>query len=211
VLGYNNKDEAASYNKFLKDHKDLLTGSFKDGNGVSWTINLDIQYEAGDKSDADRINAHPNGDNVITIGNDGEYAHADDSRGNEHAQFDRKDPSGPMSMIVGRYDPSDRNTVIGVGKNGKSDFSRGMVGFHETLHLLGLSDRYNTNDQHQWTGSHVGFGTDVMGVHNAYYGPLTMSQRHWDNWGSYILKSGAQSGAILNVVVDRDPSTQILK
>jgi hypothetical protein len=120
VIGYNAKDQADKYNQFTKDNSNLLSGSYTDENGVKWTINLDLTYKEGTDDDVQCIKDHPNGDNVIEVGKDGGFAHADEFQVNpEHLTYEREDPNDPSSKIVGRYDPSGRKTSMGIG-NGKS-------------------------------------------------------------------------------------------
>jgi RHS repeat-associated protein len=210
VRGYNAKEQVGKYNEFLEKNKDLLSGKYTDENGVEWAINLDMKFVEGTKEDEERIKENPNGDNAIVLNKDGSFGSGQRIDGKQSpSKVIRKDPNNIMSTIIGRYDGAGRKAAIGFTQ-GKGDFASGFTGFHEVLHLFGLSDRYYKTDG-SWGGAHPGYSGDAMGMHAGYKGPYSMNQTHWNSWGDYITKNGVKSGDILNVVVDKNPATQTLR
>lgn len=189
----------------------MLSGKYTNENGVDWVINLDMKFVEGTKEDEERIKENPNGDNAIVLNKDGSFGSGQSIDGKQSpSKVIRKDPNNIMSKIIGRYDGVGRKAAIGFTQ-GKGDFANGFTGFHEVLHLFGLSDRYYKTDGGSWGGAHPGYSGDAMGMHAGYKGPYIMNQTHWNSWGDYITKNGVKSGDILNVVVDKNPATQTLK
>ena len=82
----------------------------------------------------------------------------------------------------------------------KPDESSVWTGIHETLHILGLSDRY---DQYltpaRVTMPMKGFKDDIMGN----YGSWNISQTHYNNLGQFILSQDTDE-FILKHSVDKD-------
>src|SRR5690606_21358951 len=76
-------------------------------------------------------------------------------------------------------------------RGGRSNIDYGYTSLHETMHFLGLSDRYDQNTFQP----HKGYEADMMG------GGTKIHQNHWDNWGKAILKVGS-SEFILKHKVD---------
>lgn len=99
----------------------------------------------------------------------------------------------------------DANQIVhycNVGKYATGTLIDGGKGayFHEALHLLGLSDRYNTDggtNARTWSG----WKGDVMGDPNSY----NFSQTHYDNYGRQY--AGADGTFVLKTAVDVDSST----
>jgi RHS repeat-associated protein len=201
VIGQNAGEQILKYADFLLKNTGLTDGLFKDEKGQDWSINLSMTFKPGDASDIERVRNNPNGDNIIELGNsNSEHANSaaiTGKQGNTKLTQDGK----------GRYWPAARLTEIDT-KDKNSPFLSPLTGFHEILHLFGLSDRYNKDEKGNWKSAHDNFSTDVMGVYAGYKGPLTMSQNHWNNWGNYILKNGLKSGDIINATVDRNPYTK---
>jgi len=212
VMGADAEKQTQKYKQFLADNSRLLSGEFNDADGNKWTISLDINFEVGTAEDKERIAKTPNGDNVLELTTNGNFARAESIDGkNPDAQYVRADPSNPYSRITGRYDGIGRRTVIGMGKNRDNAFSNGGTGFHETLHLFGLLDRYDKDGNGAFKESHKGYENDVMGTPASFPdSKLQMNPSHFNNWGNYILNNKFQSGSIINVTVDRNPQTQQL-
>ena len=210
VRGFNAAKQVDIYNKFLEENKDLLSGTYTDGNGIDWSINLDMRFVEGTEDDEKRIKENPNGDNVIVLNENGSSASNQSIDGRRsQARYLREDPNNPMSKIIGRFDGVARKAGINFSKGG-GDFASGFTAFHETLHMFGLSDRYYKNPGGYWGGAHNGYNGDAMGMHAGYKGPYSMNRTHWNSWGDYIMKNGIKSGEVINVVVDKNPANQNL-
>ncbi|WP_044219516.1 RHS repeat-associated core domain-containing protein [Chitinophaga pinensis] len=212
VIGAGAKEQTEKYNQFLADNARLLSGTFNDDEGNEWSISLDIKYQEGTQEDKKRIADNPNGDNILDLEAHGNFARAESIDGRTpEGKFVRADPNDPYSRIIARYNGIGRRTVIGIGQNHNSAFSNGLTGFHESLHLFGLEDRYFLTSQREFAGAHSGYDGDVMGVPANYpASKLTMHKSHFQNWGNYILNNKLPSGSIINVNVDRNPKTQEL-
>lgn len=211
VRGYNAKQQVGKYNEFLEKNKDLLSGKFTDENGMEWSISLNMTFVEGTEEDETRIRDNPNGDNILVLERDGNRGQAKSVDGRQpQSKVIREDPNNIMSKVIGRYNGTGRGALIAF-QNGGGEFTNSFVGFHEILHLFGLSDRYNKNGAGGWDSARQGYSGDVMGMYAGYKGPFSMNQTHWNNWGEYISKNGIKSGDILNVVVDKNPVTQKLR
>ncbi|WP_218587977.1 DUF6443 domain-containing protein [Chitinophaga jiangningensis] len=212
VMGANAEKQTEKYNQFLIDNSRLLSGKFNDADGNEWTISIDINYKVGNEDDKERIAKNPNGDNILELTTNGNFARAESIDGKTpSAQMVREDPNNPYSRVVGRYDGIGRRTVIGIGRNADNSYSDGGTGFHETLHLFGLLDRYYTDKYGAFKESHKGYENDVMGTPAGFPDSnLQMTQGHFNNWGNYIINNKLPSGSIINVTVDRNPLTNAL-
>jgi RHS repeat-associated protein len=166
------KDEA---NKFVKDNAKMFSGTYKDGNGNNINISININYEdIGDKKELE-IGA---GNNIIDIS---DLADTD----NSSAVVNGGDKAKDVAYINGRLQPSetDYNTAgYKAALRADSKDSKGHTAVHETLHMLGLSDRYTDSYPNGKRVSNVPkeFRGDIMA------GGYNMSQTHWNNWGYYL-------------------------
>jgi RHS repeat-associated protein len=85
--------------------------------------------------------------------------------------------------------------VANIMPNKSSRFNNRSV-LHETMHLFGLSDRYNEDG----TNNDEFDGNDIM------TGGMNINQTHFNNWGNYILSSAqGRTKFTLNKCVDADP------
>lgn len=81
VIGMNAEEQIEKYNKFLKDNFGLLNGIFNDEDGNEWSLSLNISYQVGNNEDKKRIAENPNGDNVLELSRNGDYARAESIEG----------------------------------------------------------------------------------------------------------------------------------
>jgi RHS repeat-associated protein len=207
VVGENAGEQALKYAEFLLKNPDLLSGTCKDKEGNDWSINLSIVFKVGKDEDVENVKDKPNGDNVIKI-EKGQTEKASSHSITEKQQPSKlayHDPANP-NVQTGAYGPASREALIQVKSSNSSLFSP-LAGFHELMHLFGLSDRYNVDENGNYAGAHTGFETDVMGVTADYQGKLTMSKNHWQNWGNYIFENDLKTGDIINVTVDKNPDS----
>jgi len=64
-------------------------------------------------------------------------------------------------------------------RGGVGNLNYGFTSFHEGLHFLGLSDRYEENGSVP-----EAYKSDMMSGQG-----VNMHQNHWNNWGKAILKN----------------------
>jgi RHS repeat-associated protein len=149
-----------SYNENAKEK--LKDGTYEQ-DGVTYTINFDVNYVLAEKSPEKLAE----GDNVLIL----------------------VDGNAGVSEVPGREKPNgDGTSTFFTGNKGhisEKDQSKAVT-LHETMHFLGLTDRYdevpNTNPRE--TMPHKGFSNDIMGSRTSG----KISQIHYNNWGNAALK-----------------------
>src|SRR5690606_12641069 len=146
-----------------------MNGTYKDENGREWAISLHVNYvEGGEVGEGDNVM------DISSIYRDGR------SKVNGGDKYDAKTKTW------------DYNTAgNGATMRGAGAIKYGFKPLHESMHFLGLSDRYEEG------GSiNKGYEADIMSEAGT-----KVHQNHWDNWGKTILKTG-KSDFILKHRVD---------
>jgi len=117
--------------------------------------------------------------------------------------LDLNNVPGERSEVRGSQTPADKNgdKISYTGNRGKiyrQDQSKAKI-FHESMHFLGLTDRYNDipNTNPVQSESHKGFENDVMGAG----GSGKISQIHYNNWGKAAVSKG---NGVIRTRVDLD-------
>jgi RHS repeat-associated protein len=168
------------YNAYTE--KNLKEGTYEQ-DGVTYTIQFDVQYEYS-KDGPENLAA---GDNILTI----------------------KDNDFGDSEVPGKIgQTSSEEPMLFTGNKGtitKSDKSNRNIIFHESMHFLGLSDRYDEvpNSNPRQTTPHTGFENDVMGSR----GSKNIDQVHYNNWGKEAVR---RKEGVVRVRVDMDKNKKLL-
>lgn len=165
----------------------LRPGSSK--NGVSISFNVSFKYS----KDISVTNLKA-GENILTFSSEKSKTSGDDKTGKRshvNASYSRTvDPNTKTAS----YEYFSGRTGIMYGDDRNSDIDI----LHETLHLLGLSDRY---DNEQVGKPDQGYENDIMGKRGA----TNIGDAHYDNYGNYIQSVNPTGNSYLNKkTVDRD-------
>lgn len=163
----------ASAEEYLKNNGQNLGGTYTDDEGGIWNIKLNISYV--DAKDA----KFEDGDNTMNISQFDKIGFSSVVYGGDIEQGD---------FTNGRWVENGEFDFNMAGKFGamRHGLNNGKTTFHEALHMLGLSDRYEDiydNRGNRTSIPHTGYEYDVM--HNGN----TMHQNHWNNWGRAILQN----------------------
>lgn len=164
------KDFVDNANKFVGDMEGWgnMSGTYKDEDGREWKITLHVKYVDGGKKSGRKLGE---GENEMDIS---------------------KIYQGGVSKVSGGDNYDSKTKTWDYNRNGTSATIRGPGAinygfrpFHETLHFMGLSDRYD-NDGRDAKDVHKGYEADMMSERGT-----KMHQSHWDNWGRAALKVGS--------------------
>jgi len=164
-------------NDFMKDNAKIFSGKIKDGDGNEWSMDVKIDYQDLGAKKESEIGAGNNIMDISRLDADGSSAVMND--GNRDVGYFEKG-----KWVKTGVDYNTAGNYAALRSDSKS--RKGLTTVHETLHMLGLTDRYTDsypNNKRQSTPN-TGFETDMMGGGNA---APTMHQAHWNNWGNYIL------------------------
>jgi len=160
-------------------------GSFTNEKGEKFEIVYDVKFEyAPDKSKIQK----QDGDNILEYNEENIRSYV---KGKYQADVDKEGNISNVKRFTGNEGEIGKQDAIG---------SSYRATIHETLHFLGLSDRYvvDANGESQ---PDKGFEKDIMG---SYYG-TQMNQTHYDNIGKAY--SGKETGVyILKEIVDTESS-----
>lgn len=187
------KDKVEEFNRFVKDHSELLSNIKKNEDGTTTTIKIDINYKEATKEDVKRVTNEDtrNGDNLMLLGNDeGRSSGAPVLKTAINPETGQKE-DGMYTDFKARLGAT--NTELG------NYYSSGQAAFHETMHLFGLRDWYNSAEDQKTVGAN-----DMMNNPNSPK-PI-MHQIHWNNWNNAATRIKQKSGNdnfILNREVER--------
>jgi len=158
-------------------------------NGISISFNVSFKYS----KDISTKNLKA-GENILTFSS-------------EKAKTSRDNRTGKTSHVNSTYSRTvDPNTKTASYENfsGRTgvmygDERNGDINIlHETLHFLGLSDRY---DNEQVGKPDQGYEMDIMGVR----GSIGINDTHYDNYGNYIRSVNPTGNSYLNKkLIDKD-------
>ena len=187
-----NEFNAGEYTKQAKST--YKPGSYTNSKGETFDISFDIKYEYA--PDDSKIQLQ-DGDNILYYNNEKIISYVNSNYTfsvNGKGEF-----AGDVIRYTGNTGEIGRQDAIG-----KS--SRGTL--HETLHFLGLSDRYSEGvdaNGYRETTPDKDFEDDMMGTHGAGRSGKQINQIHYDNIGKTY--SGKESGVYtLKTTVDTKSS-----
>jgi RHS repeat-associated protein len=177
---------------------DMASRIFRPGsskNGVSISFNVSFKYS----KDVSASNLKP-GENILTFSS-------------ERAKTSRGDKTGKASHVNASYsrtiDPKTK-TASYEQFSGRTGIMYGDERYshvnilHETLHFLGLSDRY---DNEQVGKPDQGYENDIMGTR----GSTNIGNAHFDNYGNYIRSINPTGSSYLNKkTVDKDSRGHVI-
>jgi RHS repeat-associated protein len=204
IIGENAEDKAKQVHDFisklLSDNSGFFNGEYKDEEGNTWGMEMSISFKEG-TDDMKKTKKVEEGDNVL------EYA---TFKGSSVANGGRRPIRDEKGVIKGWS--KERYTANYAKLNNSDDWnSSPLAALHEPMHLFGILDRYlNPKERKRFQNDIVG-GMANIGpgdMNNAdKLKKLEISQTHWNDWASYILKVASsdpnkKNGFILNVVVD---------
>jgi hypothetical protein len=157
-----------------------LSGTYKDEKGNAWKINLNIEYVSG----ADNFE---DGDNTMSLDQLHDPKH---TRSQVYANdVPTTEYKNGRWVNTGEYEKLNIAGNMGCMRGGKEGLN-GFTILHETMHFLGLTDRYG--DQ---SGAHKGYEKDMMSC-----GGIKMSQNHWNNWGKAVLANPSDKSVLTQKV-----------
>lgn len=164
-----------------------MNGSYKDEKGGVWNITLNLEF-------VDEGVAFEDGDNTMDL------SKLNDPKTNRSSVFandiqERVFRNGKWS-VTGNYTSVNRAGNQGEMRGGMA----GLIGpteYHESMHFMGLSDRYETTT----LTVHPGYQDDVMASGAGNGNQSKFNQNHWNNWGKAAL-SNPDSKFILRQRVD---------
>jgi hypothetical protein len=163
---------ASSEIDYMRNSGNFKGRVYEDENGKKWTINIDVKYvNSGDKYNAGDL---PDGDNIFDLSK----LHDKDREGNYY----RSVVYGGDKLVDGIYDYNTAGSFARI-HGGNSNVNSGYTALHETMHFLGLVDRYDEKTQKVLD---IKYTKDIMGG----IGGREVHQNHINNWGKAILKSG---------------------
>lgn len=187
--------------------------------GVQISSTIYLTGDAASDDLADRFNENASNkflsktENGVTISFSVTYKYAKDKQEKDLKKgenlfnvIDADGVSSTQPTQYGIYQGDKRiGTIYGTGRTGTlylKDRDLDYTVFHESLHFLGLSDRYS-----QWTNSDGkrvgaadnGFKDDVMGTINVF----RIGDTHYRDYKNYFKKSKTNTG-VLNRKVDID-------
>jgi RHS repeat-associated protein len=201
VMGYDAEKRTSQYNDYLKANPNLLTNTTKDKDGTTTTINLDFNYEYVKPEDEDKVTSRinnkdtRNGDNLLVLTDD---EHRSDARGFYQDIYGNEKGVHPP---IGREHFTDFTARLGNSHDGQGPYyGSAYAAFHETMHLFGLDDWYNSDKAKNTVGTN-----DIM---NQRSSQPKMHQTHWNSWGQYIKQNQQQlmnNNNILNHFVETAP------
>jgi RHS repeat-associated protein len=173
------KKYADAANAFVKDNPQLFSGKYKDGDGNEWSMSVDINYQdLGDKKETEI----GEGNNIMDISkiNDGSGSSVTYGGNKDLGYWDK---NGKWVKTGTDYNTAGKYAAL----RADSKENPGLVAVHETMHMLGLSDKYydDYSTGQRVSRSRDGYKSDIMGAGEK--GHNQMNQQHWNNWGNYIL------------------------
>lgn len=176
----NNGTNQANYMKSAG----LMSGSYTDDDGGVWNISMNIEYVDGETT------AFEDGDNIMDLSklNDPGTNRSSVSSGDVQ---ERIFENGRWK-VTGNYTEVNRTGNSGEMRGGMPGLN-GQTIYHESMHFMGLSDRYETTSLQ----THRGYKGDVMSAEGGY----NFNKNHWNNWGRAVL-SNPDSKFILRQRVD---------
>jgi RHS repeat-associated protein len=176
------------YNKYAE--KNFKEGTYEQ-DGITYTVKFDVKYEYAEEA-PEKMEA---GDNLLTLNG----------------------VSGGVSQVSG-IESTDKNgdKTSFTGNKGsifKQDQSSASTIFHESMHFLGLTDRYDEKMSEitengftkkvRTSEPHKGFESDVMGTR----GSGKISQIHYNNWGKAAVSN---SSGVIRTRVDLDKKGKLI-
>lgn len=181
ITGKNASEEKANrLTKFANE--ELVTKTSLDGDGNKWEVSFSVKYKyVSNTKNLDKKSS----ENVLRFR--GEV-------GRSHIK---------ARWLKGHEGEIERT---GVGYRGniykdevESEYYENRTVLHETLHFLGLEDRYSDNPITGYSEANDGFDKDIMGTLNY----KEISQVHYDNYRRYFSKKN--EGSYINRrFVDKD-------
>ncbi len=199
MIGENINPEDA--NKLQESFNKLTEGGgvYIDSDGSEFQVEFSIKFEY---AEGKLINELSPGENILDFnGTNGRRDHAYSSI----SKTGRKPMGEPDSEIVWEYE------TISSRAASLSSASSINVQIHETLHLLGLSDRYSNKDfestttsgvkfKRAWSGPDKLFGADIMSTLT-----LVFAQTHYENYGRvYSNQKEGEHVQTRNIDVNKD-------
>ena len=162
IVGKNAANKVKDYNAFIEEYASKLQGTYL-ANNTNYTVSVKIEYKEGGsgiKSELKGMRSFQkriplsSGDNLLDLS---------------------EEPIRSYVMPKGGY----------YGELGSSEyFSSPAMALHETLHFLGLGDRY-TDNENKITVPDKGFENDIMASTRRGW---VMSQIHFDNLAKKMLE-----------------------
>lgn len=192
VRGYDQKGKVEEYNQFLKDNAGLLSNTTKNEDGTTTTVNIDMQYDEATDKDVTRVTNEEtrNGDNLMLLG--------PDERRSSGA-FVKKDVRDPVTGVIKEEKFTNFKATLGAKSN---HYGSSKTAFHETMHLFGLRDWYQTVEDRYKVGFH-----DMMNNHSNENTKPVMHQIHWNSWGK-AAKEQQQQSSTNNFILNRPIETE---
>ncbi|WP_354028154.1 DUF6443 domain-containing protein [Chitinophaga sp. OAE865] len=212
VFGNGAKDKAASYSEAAKKYAGL-GGEYKDDEGNTWSISINMDFVEGTPEDQKRIEEAGSGvaaENMLFLDPGREGASnvsvvGPDGRPENNVKQETEFRNG-IHVPVNKTFLTSRKSEL---QSTSVYYSSALTAIHETLHQYGLSDRYKGKNGLKETPAN--YKNDIMGE---AYGlkDAGFSQTHYNNIGSQILelsKVKKSDNFISNVVVDLDQNGKL--
>ena len=204
VFGDGAKDKAKSYTEAAKQYAGL-SGEYKDDEGTTWIISINMNFVEGTSEDQKRIEEASTGvaaENMLFLDPGESGAHNESIFGSDgRPEKNTREITNDRNIVTDKEFLTSIKSVL----NSKSGYySSATTAIHETLHKYGLSNRYKGKNGLKETPAN--FRTDVMGEGTTLK-TSTFNQIHYNNIGSKALEMSKAKGSdnfISNVVVDKD-------
>ncbi len=204
VFGDGAKDKAKLYTDAAKQYAGL-SGEYKDEEGATWSISINMNFVEGTPEDKKRIEEAGSGmaaENMLFLDPGESGAHNESIYGSDgRPEKNTREITNSGNVVIDKEFLTSRKSVL----NSRSAYyASATTAIHETLHKYGLSDRYKGKNGLKETPANL--RTDIMGEGSTLK-TSTFSQTHYNNIGSKALEMSKVKGSdnfISNVVVDKD-------